>query len=376
MKVLHLISGGDTGGAKTHIIALIKSLNKLIDAKIICFIEDTFYHEAKANNIHIEVFEQKNRADLAVINRLGEEIKKEGYDIVHCHGARANFIGMFLKNKIKIPLITTMHSDYELDFRDNFYKRLVFTNLNKLALKKFDYYIAISDTFKNMLISRGFNGDEIFTVYNGIDLEMEMDYIGKEEFLRTRGIDYQGETLVGIIARLDKVKDHETFLRAAKILIDDGEEVKFLIAGEGNDQKRLKELTKELGIEDKVHFIGFIDDPFSFYNAIDINTLTSLSESFPYAVLEGALMKKMIISTNVGGLKELIVDGETGYLIDVGDYKDLARRIKMLLENREKIKDMGENIYNKVRNEFSSDSMAREHVKIYNQIIKKEKSEI
>lgn len=376
MKVLHLISGGDTGGAKTHIIALIKSLNKLIDAKIICFIEDTFYHEAKANNIHIEVFEQKNRADLAVINRLGDEIKKEGYDIVHCHGARANFIGMFLKNKIKIPLITTMHSDYELDFRDNFYKRLVFTNLNKLALKKFDYYIAISDTFKNMLISRGFNGDEIFTVYNGIDLEMDMDYMGKEEFLRTRGIDYQGETLVGIIARLDKVKDHETFLRAAKILIDDGEEVKFLIAGEGNDQKRLKELTKELGIEDKVHFIGFIDDPFSFYNAIDINTLTSLSESFPYAVLEGALMKKMIISTNVGGLKELIVDGQTGFLIDVGDYKDLARRIKMLLEDKEKIKVMGENIYNKVKNEFSSDSMAREHVNIYNQIIKKEKSEI
>ncbi len=373
MKVLHLISGGDTGGAKTHIISLIKSINKLIDAKIICFIEDTFYHEAKENKIDIEVFEQKNRADLAVINRLASEISREGYDIVHCHGARANFIGMFLKNRIKVPLITTMHSDYKLDFKDNVYKRLVFTTLNQIALKRFNYYIAISDTFKQMLVDRGFNRDEIFTVYNGIDMDMEIDYIDREEFLESRGIGYNGQTIVGIIARLDKVKDHDTFLRAAKILVEDKKDVMFLIAGDGNDEKRLVDLTRELEIEKHVHFIGFVDNPFSFFNAIDINTLTSLSESFPYAILEGAIMKKPIVSTNVGGLKELIIDDETGYLVDVGDYKSLAERLKVLIEDKDKLLAIGENLYEKTKNEFSSDSMAEAHVDIYKEIIKKEK---
>lgn len=373
MKVLHLISGGDTGGAKTHIISLIKSINKLIDAKIICFIEDTFYHEAKANKIDIEVFEQKNRADMAVITKLADEIAGEGYDIVHCHGARANFIGMFLKSKIKVPLITTMHSDYKLDFRDNVYKRLVFTTLNKIALKKFNYYIAISDTFKEMLVERGFERDKIFTVYNGIDVDMELNYLDKDVFLREKGIEYNGETIVGIIARLDKVKDHETFLRAAKRLIDDKKDVIFLIAGEGNDEKRLISLVEEMNIKEYVYFIGFIDDPFSFFNAIDINTLTSLSESFPYAILEGAIMRKPIISTNVGGLKELIIDGETGYLINVGDYKGLADKIKILIDDKEKMLKLGENLYKKTKNEFSSDSMAEEHVRIYKEIIEKEK---
>lgn len=373
MKVLHLISGGDTGGAKTHIISLIKSINKLIDAKIICFIEDTFYHEAKANRIDIEVFEQKNRADMAVITKLADEIAKEGYDIIHCHGARANFIGMFLKRKIHVPLITTMHSDYKLDFRDDFYKRLVFTSLNKIALKRFNYYIAISDTFKKMLVERGFNSESIFTVYNGIDMNMKIDYLDREDFLREKGIKYKGETVVGIIARLDRVKDHETFLRAAKRLIEDKNKVIFLIAGEGNDEKRLIALSKDMGIEDYVHFIGFVDNPFSFFNAIDINTLTSLSESFPYAVLEGALMKKPIISTDVGGLKKLIIDDETGYLIDVGDFKSLADKAEILINDKEKASKMGENLYNKTKNEFSSDSMAERHVKIYKEIIEKEK---
>lgn len=373
MKVLHLISGGDTGGAKTHIISLIKSLNKLIDAKIICFIEDTFYEEAKANKIDIEVFEQKNRADMAVITRLANEISNEGYDIVHCHGARANFIGMFLKNRIKVPLLTTMHSDYKLDFKDNVYKRLVFTSLNQIALKRFNYYIAISETFKEMLVERGFKREKIFTVYNGIDMDMEIDYINKDEFLKSKGLKNSGETIIGIIARLDKVKDHDTFLRAAKILIEDNKDLMFLIAGDGNDEKRLVSLSKELGIADKVHFIGFIDNPFSFFNAIDINTLTSLSESFPYAILEGAIMKKPIISTNVGGLKELIINDQTGYLVDVGDYKALANRIKLLIDDREKMLSMGENLYKKTRDEFSSDSMAESHVRIYKEIIEKEK---
>lgn len=373
MKVLHLISGGDTGGAKTHIISLIKELDKLIDAKVICFIEDTFYYDALKAGINIEVFEQKKRWDMSVINRLKNEIDREGYDIIHCHGARANFIGVFLKRKAKKPILTTIHSDYKLDFKDNFYKRIVYTAINSLALKKFDYYIAISDTFKEMLINRGFNGNKIFVVYNGIDLDGEMNYVTRKEFLSRYNISEEDKIIVGIIARLDLVKDHETFIKAAKIVIEQREDVLFLIAGTGNEEKRLKALVEEMGLENQIFFLGFVKDQYSFFNAIDINVLTSVSESFPYVILEGARLKKTIISTEVGGINQLIKNGHNGWLINVGDREALANKIVFFAENRDKIDEMGENLFKTVEKNFSSRKMAENHVKIYKEILENEK---
>lgn len=369
MKVLHLISGGDTGGAKTHIISLLKALGKLIDAKVVCFIEDRFYYEAVEEGIDIEVFPQKQRWDLSIINRLEEEIAREGYDIIHCHGARANFIGTFLKRKIKKPMLTTIHSDYKLDFKDNFYKRIVYTALNSLALRQFDHYIAISQTFKEMLVERGFRRDRIYVVYNGIDLDGDMTYVAREEFFNRYKIPAQDRLVVGIIARLDLVKDHETFIRAAQLVNSSRDDIIFLIAGTGNEEKRLKALVEEMDLEDRVHFLGYVEDQYSFFNAIDINTLTSVSESFPYVIMEGARLKKTIISTEVGGINQLVTNGDNGWLINVGDAEALAEKIMYLADNRDKIDKMGERLFKTVEANFSSQSMAQGHVEIYKEIL-------
>lgn len=372
MKILHLISGGDTGGAKTHILSLFQGFKGKIDAKIICFIKDSFYDECKENGIDIEVFEQKKRYDLSVVGELASEIEKENYDIIHCHGARANFIAFFLRFKVSKPFITTVHSDYKLDFKDNLYKRLVFTALNTFALKRFKNFIAVSDTFREMLIDRGFKSDRIYTIYNGIDLNQKIDYDSKTDFYKKYGILNPENKTVGIIARLDQVKDHRTFIRGAKLVLDKMPDVNFIIAGDGPEKKMLEDLCGELDIEDNVYFIGHIQDVYSFYNAIDINTLTSLSESFPYAILEGAYMKKPIVSTRVGGLKKLIKNGENGYLVDVGDYEELSNRLLELLEDDEKMKNMGESLYEEVEKNYSSEKMAEEHIKIYEIIKEKE----
>ncbi len=164
-------------------------------------------------------------------------------------------------------MLTTIHSDYKLDFKDNFYKRIVYTAINSIALKRFDYYIAISNTFKEMMEDRGGfkGGDKIFTVYNGIDLESEMEYVSKEKFLERYNISADGKLIVGIIARLDAVKDHETFIRAAYKVLQYRKDVVFLIAGKGNEEERLKSLVEELEIEDHIYFLGFVKDPYSFF---------------------------------------------------------------------------------------------------------------
>lgn len=368
MKVLHLISGGDRGGAKTHIKSLMKGLEGRIYTKLICFTRDNFYDELKNQGIRIQVFQQKNRFDMSIISRLRDEISENNYDIIHCHGARANFIAMLLKG-VKKPFVTTIHSDYKLDFTDKTYKKIIFTNLNKLALKGFNYYIAISDTFKDMLVERGFRADKIYVAYNGIDMDKEIEFIPRDEFLNRYSIDGKDRTIVGIMGRLDLVKKHDTFIKAAARVLQLRRDVVFLIAGEGPEEKRLTSMVQELGIGGNIHFLGFIGDAYSFFNAIDINVLTSVSESFPYVILEGARMKKPIISTRVGGITRLIRDDYNGYIIDVDDEKGLSDKILALLDNQEKIIYMGENLYKGVEENFSAKSMAEEHIRIYTEIL-------
>ncbi|WP_066495996.1 glycosyltransferase [Abyssisolibacter fermentans] len=370
MKILHLISGGDTGGAKTHVLSLVKELNKYVEAKIVCFLEDTFYTEGKALGINIQVIKQKKRYDLSVVKKLINIIENEGYDIIHCHGARANFIAMLLKLYIKKPMVTTIHSDYKLDFKDNVYKRLIYTFLNKTALKCFNYYIAVSSSFKNMLCERGFKANKIFIVYNGIDFENTFDIIPKNKFLEKYRVDYKNEKIVGIAARLDTNKDIITLLNAAKIVLDERKDVIFLIAGEGDECKRLKDHSTKLGIDHNTKFLGFVNQPYSFFNVLDINVLTSKSESFPYVILEGAKLKKPIVSTNVGGLEDLVDNGINGYLFEVGNSQMLADYLKEMLNNDEKTSEMGNNLYEIVKNQFSLNKMALDHCKIYEDIIK------
>jgi len=88
-----------------------------------------------------------------------------------------------------------------------------------------------------------------------------------------------------------------------------------LIAGDGPERKSLEKKAASYGLQNNVFFLGFVNKPYDFLNSIDINTLTSLSESFPYAILEGSLLKKATISSNVGGISDLIESGINGFLL-------------------------------------------------------------
>lgn len=370
MKVLHLISGGDTGGAKTHIINLLCGLKDKVEVKLVCFIDGPFAEDLKKHGIDVEVIEQRSRFDFSVVNKLKDIIESENYEIVHSHGARANLISYFLKKKVKAKFITTVHSDYLLDFKDNFYKNIVFTNLNKFALKRFDNYIAVSDSFKDMLVSRGFDKEKIFTIYNGIFLE-DRAIKDKESYLKEKNIAYKDKFIVGILARLDKVKGHETFLRAAREVLDKDKSVIFLIAGDGQDKEHLLSLRKELALEDNVYFLGNETHPYDFLNAIDINVLCSLSESFPYVIMEGGSLKKATVASKVGGIPKIILDGETGKLFEKQDYRALAAHILDLKNNADERKKLGENLYSRIIDNFTHIKMAEKHVDIYKKIVSK-----
>ncbi len=374
MKILHVISGGDTGGAKTHVISLLKELQKNISVDLVCFMESDFTHEAKKQNINIEIFNQKTRLDLSAVNKAINKIEKENYDIIHCHGARANFISLMLKAKTKKPIVTTIHSDYKLDFKGDFFKNIVYTNVNAFSLKFIDYYIGVSKSFKLMMVERGFPEEKIYSVYNGIDIDEEIAFISKENFFKKHNIPLnEDEVYVGIMGRLHPVKGHQIFLQAAHRAYKKNKNLRFLIAGDGEEREKLEEQIKNLGMDKVVHLIGFVSKPYDFFNAVDINTLTSYSESFPYVILEGALLKKPTISSDVGGIKDMLINGKTGYVFDIADSKTLSEEILELANSKEKRIRIGEALYQMVRDNYSTKNMAEKHIEIYTDIIKRSK---
>lgn len=373
IKALHLISGGDTGGAKTHIFSLMKGLKGLAQTKIICFIDDTFYRQALDQGIDIELYQQKRRSDMSVVKKIADLVNDEGYDLVHCHGARANTIAIFLKGKIKVPMLTTIHSDYLLDFKDTFYKDLIFTPINTFALKKFDYYVAVTENFKNMLVSRGFTENKIYTLYNGIEMDLPKDLMSKAEFLEKYQLTdlAKDKFLIGQAARLDNVKNVQMTIKTFKKIKEHRDDFLLLLAGTGEEDDKLKNMVKDYGLEDSVVFLGFVKENLSFFNAIDLNLLTSISESFPYVILEAAKMKVPSIATSVGGLGEMIRYGIDGYLVEVNDYKALAEKVEFLMDNRDVLEKFGRSIYDRVNENFSSLAMAKTQEEIYADILRR-----
>jgi len=373
MKVLHLIGGGDEGGAKSHVLSLVKELSSKIDVKLISLRYGAFADDAKAMGIDVKVVRTGNI--FSDINNIIKIAVDGGYNILHTHGAKANMIGVFVKHKTKIPVVSTVHSDYRLDYLHSVLRMYTFGLINTIALRLVDYYIAVSENFKDMLIKRGFPAHSIYTVYNGIPFDNEIDIIPRSAFAEKYGIDLSpDDVVVGIAARLHPVKGHTVLLDAAAKVLKKHPNTKFLIAGSGDELKpTLEKKAIQLGISDNVFFLGWVTEPFSFFECIDINVLASYSESFPYVILEGARMKKATVSSKVGGLEDLFVQNENGFLYTPGDSDALAEHLETLLDDPEKRRNMGEKLYLTAKEHFSLETMCNTQLGIYNSIQYKEK---
>lgn len=368
MKVLHLIGGGDVGGARVHVLSLVKEMSKYIDVKIVSFRPGMFADEAVSMGINIEIVKTGNIVE--DIRRVVEIIREGGYEVIHSHGAKANMTAIIVKHITNLPTVTTVHSDYRLDYLESFTKQMSYGLINTVALRFIDYYVGVSNNFKNMLIERKFKPDRIFTVYNGIDFNRNFPQYDRGQFAEKYNLDLSGKDIVvGVLARLYPVKNLQTFVMAAKEVLKENPDIKFIIGGDGEDKKSLEEKAKELGISDRVFFPGWIDDPCEFMSNLDINVLTSISESFPYSILEGALLKKATISSDVGGISDLIDSGENGFLFDAGDYRKLAEYILKLVNDDSLRKLLGERIYQKASELFSLANMCKTQLDIYRRVI-------
>ena len=371
MKVIHLISGGDSGGAKTHVLSLLRNLNETITAQLVCFRDGPFAQEARSLGIPVEIMGGNNIPRLR--RQLTSYIKEGGYQLIHCHGSRANMVGALLRGSTGLPVVSTVHSDYRLDYMGRPFARLTFGAINAWALRKLDYRVGVSDAMVDLLISRGFAPDRFYAIYNGIDFTPAPPQGDRLPYLRSLGADVdENSVVVGIAARLNPVKDMSTLVRGFALAHEACPRLRLVIAGDGEEREKLGELAKELGVEKEVTFAGWISGGMDrFYSALDINALTSLSETFPYALTEGARFHLATVATAVGGIPYLIDQDVSGYLFAPGDAETLGKRLAALGNDDALRRDMGEKLYEKASRDFSIQKTVDTQLHIYQEILRR-----
>ncbi len=370
MKIIHLISGGDVGGAKTHVLSLLDRLGRTDEVLLVCFTDGEFAAEARTLGIPTEIVAGAN--PFAVCRSLCRRIASGGFEIIHCHGARANMIGVMLQRKLAVPVVTTVHSDYRLDYLGRPLGRLTYGTINTIALHRIRYHIGVSDAMCDLLIGRGFDPQTMFAIYNGVDFTPVQPALTREAFFASVGLTVEpGAVVLGIAARLNPVKDIATLLRAFARLVQDVPSARLIVAGDGELAGELQQLASALCPPGSVCFPGWITDTDSFYNAIDVNLLTSLSETFPYALTEGIRMHCAVISSEVGGMPVLIENGVTGLLFPPGDDAALYRHMLRYATEPDVRRAMADRLYASTAARFSLDATVSHQREIYQTILRR-----
>lgn len=373
-NVLMLISGGESGGSRKHVLSVLERLSRVMEAELVCLMPGPVYEEAAAKGLPVSLLPQSSRRDLGVVAALVRRLAEKGVTHLHSHGGRANFIAALARRKWQKahpgrPLVwlTTVHSDIRRDYIHHAaWKRWLFTGLNRWALRQCDHFIAVSRAFAEQLEADGIPAEKISVVYNGIDMDTPVQGYTRDELAAIAGLDLdEHDQVVAAVGRLHPVKEIPVFLAAVAKLVAEGRPVKALLIGDGPERERLSAWVREQGLEARVAFLGFRSDVEPLLAAADVSVLTSRSESFPFVILESLKAGTLAVATAVGGIPDLL---PSECLFAPGDVDGLCRRLRRWLDAPEERQAQVARLQARIRAEFSLQALADKHVQIYNRI--------
>jgi len=307
-------------------------------ARLDLFSENLFYHEVSVSNYPLFDFPPY---ELALASRLVDVVRFEKLDILHVHYAIPHASAAFMAKQILmtygiyIPVVTTLHgTDITLVGKDRTFKPVVTFSINKS-----DGVTAVSEHLRNDTFNFFEIENDIRVIPNFIDLN-RFNLKAKDHF--KKAIAPSGEKIIVHTSNFRRVKRTEDVIRIfAKIV--EKIPAKLLMVGDGVERSVCEQLARDLNVCDEVRFLGKQDAIEEILSVSDLFLMPSESESFGLAALEAMACKVPVISSNAGGLPELNVEGETGFLRNVGDVDGMAERAIYILEDEERLKTFKEN---------------------------------
>lgn len=367
IKVLETIRQGKIGGGESHVLDLVKELDKTIyEPVVLSFTEGPMIDKMLEMGIKTYVIPTDTPFDFSKWSQVKQILKTENIQLVHAHGTRANSNVFWAASKLNIPLVYTVHG-WSFHPDQNPLIRQIRVSSEKFLAQRADVTICVSDNNHRDAIKK-FPLPNAAVIKYGIDID---NFNPDKHFKDVRaeyGISPE-TTLVGYIVRVTLQKDPFTFIRAIAE-IPNSLNVKFLVIGDGDLKPAMIDLAKQLKVDSRVIFGSFRQDIPDVLNAVDIYCLPSLWEGLPIGLLEAMAMKKAIVATSVDGTKEVIIDQQNGLLVPPQSPKELAKALLQLINNPSQISTFGEHAYKVMQTEFNVASMTRKVEQIYSNLIK------
>jgi len=306
--------------------------------------------------------------NLKAIAELRALMIREKYDIVHTHSSVAGIIGRTAAFLARTPII--VHHIHGWGVQENMPRTLkvVYLSLERLCAKITTRLIAVSIPTKRKGVDlRICSEEKISLIYNGIRLEDFRENIDKNLKIQELGLnpDYK---IVGMIGRLDKQKNPLDFIKAAAIVLNNYSDVQFFIAGDGLLRGNCDQLIDKLALRGKFYLLGFRNDINQILPILKITVMSSLWEGLPMVFQEAMSAGIPIVANDVDGASDVIVNGETGYLVTPHQPQEMADRILDLLEDDELCNRMGQ-VARSNSERFSSDRMVQEIGELYKELL-------
>ena len=360
------------GGSLKHLVYLTTKLSKEK------FEITVIYSDTREEDIQNQLDEMKSRGvnlihlpmsrnihllkDLKSLFFLIKFIKKLKFDIVHAHSSKAGFlfrVAAYLKGIKKIYY--TPHCFY-FQGTEGFKKR-IFSFFERILSKISTKIIVSESEYKIAKDNKIANDSKLEVINNAIYFQEYKRNTQVRQTLMKYNIKVES-FIVGSIGRLSLQKDWETYIYVANEVLKTYPKVVFLIVGSGEQEKELRRLILELGLESKIILTGYIADIHNIYGIMDIYVSTSLWEGLPYVFLEAMQYKKAIVATNSTN-QEMIFDKDNVFLCPVKDYKYISNKVISLIENKKLTKKMGEQGRALLERKYSFELFVKKHNKLY-----------
>ncbi len=374
-NILLLVDRFDIGGAEGQILLLARLLHGSgrYRVHLACLRRDGVLL-AKAESISageipefpLTSFYDRNM--VTQLRRFASFVRERGVEVVHTEGFYTNVFGITGASLARVPARVAFRGETAgwRNAKQDF--------LERCAYRLSSVIHANSEAVKRYLVERGVSPQRIAVIYNGVDVPFYSSPspgLGRDELLSRLGLPAGGRRrFVTLLANMrHEVKNQPMFLRAARRVREVVPEATFVLAGEGELAESLRVLAGELGLGESIFFTGRCESVPDLLAVSDVCVLSSKAEGFSNSILEYMAAARPVVVTDVGGAREAVVEGETGYIVPSGDDERMASRIASLLLEPERARRMGERGQEVVRQKFSSEAQLENTHALYERLL-------
>jgi glycosyltransferase involved in cell wall biosynthesis len=368
MKVLHLINTLSTGGAEMHLLTLCRYLKRQnVEIIVACLREQvkgsrSLRLDFEEEDIRVINLQADSRYDSLFLGKIVRVLREERPDILHTHLPRADFAGVFARVfHPGLVWVCSVHAIYSEDWSGRWSLPLF-----NLLWRRADAMLCISHAVRDWLVGRGVHPDKARVIHYGIEPEKFSE--SRVNLRKQWGLD--DHAVIGSIGRLEPRKGHDVLIQAMPDLCMSVPSARLLIAGHDpwGYGATLRRLIDRLGLGEKVRMVGFQNDIVAFLNALDVFAFASSSEGFGQVLVEAMAAGKPVVASRIPPLTEIVVDGETGLLVEPEKPKAFADAITGLLMDPNQRQCMSRLARKRVQRHFAADRMAAETLALYDQL--------